>query len=103
MASDRQYLDYILESLADTDGISFRAMMGEFILYRYGKIIGGIYDNRLLVKPVASARRLLPGAPLEKPYDGAKDMLLVSETDDRELLRTLVCAVYDELPDRNGK
>lgn len=98
MASSREYLDYVLEQLAPLDGISCRAMMGEFILYCRGKIIGGIYDDRLLVKPTASARRLMPGAPRELPYEGAKEMLLVEDVDDREFLCELVDSVADELP-----
>ena len=98
MASSREYTDYILEQLSPADGISLRAMMGEYILYCQGKIVGGIYDDRLLVKPTASAVRLMPGALPETPYPGAKPMLLVDNVDDREFLRELVAAIADDMP-----
>lgn len=73
-------------------------MMGEYILYYRGKVIGGIYDNRFLVKPSASAKELMPDAVMELPYDGAKGMLLVTNVDDMEFLKKLMDAIYDELP-----
>ena len=97
MASSKGYLDYVLEQLSAVDGITCRAMMGEYILYCRGKIIGGIYDDRFLVKPVKSAAAMMPDAPKERPYDGAKEMLLVENVDDRAFLRELVEAIYDEL------
>lgn len=90
MSSDKEYLDFVLEQLSDLDGISSGAMMGEFLLYYREKIFGGIYDNRLLVKPTASAVAMMPDAPKELPYDGAKEMLLVENTDDRHFLAELV-------------
>ena len=98
MASGKDYLDYVLDQLSPLDGISFKAMMGEYILYYEGKIVGGIYDDRLLVKPTKSAREMLPDAPFELPYEGAKEMLLVEDVDDREFLAKLVTAVADDLP-----
>lgn len=98
MASDRAYLEYVMEQLSGTDGVSHRPMMGEYILYRNGKVFGGVYDNRLLVKPVQSARALMPGAPLELPYEGGSEMLLVEDIDDREFLCRLVEAMEGELP-----
>ena len=98
MASDKEFLNFVLDQLSDLDGISHRAMMGEYILYFRDKIIGGIYDNRLLVKPTASARGMMPEAAFEAPYDGAKEMLLVDRIDDREFLTELIYAMYDELP-----
>ena len=103
MASDRAYLDYILEQLSSTEGVTVRPMMGEYILYYKGRIFGGIYDDRFLVKPVTAGKRLLPDAPLETPYEGAKDMLLVEETDNRELLAELLEASYPELPEPKKK
>ena len=97
MASKKEYLDYVLEQLSPLDGISVRPMMGEYILYYNGKIFGGIYDDRLLVKPVKSARAMMPDAPLALPYEGAKDMLLVEDIDDREFLCSLVQAMEGEL------
>lgn len=97
MASGREYLKYVLEQLSDLEGITSRAMMGKHILYYQGKIVGGIYDDRLLVKPTKSARDLLPDAPLEVPYEGAKAMLM-ADVDDRELLNRLIPAVAAELP-----
>ena len=98
MASGKAYLDFILEQLSDLDGISYRAMMGEYILYFRGKVVGGVYDDRLLVKPVPAAVSLMPAASYELPYEGAKEMLLVDAVDDREFLRRLFLAMYDELP-----
>ena len=98
MASGREYLEFILEQLSGLDDISYRAMMGEYIIYYRGKIVGGIYDDRLLIKPVKSAVKYMPEAIREKPYDGAKEMLLVGEVDDREFLAGLFDAMFDELP-----
>ena len=98
MASDKEFLEYILDQLSELDEITYRPMMGEFILYYRGKIIGGIYDDRLLVKPTESAIRYMPNAPYELPYDGAKEMLLVDETDHKEFLARLFRAMYEELP-----
>ena len=98
MASSKGYLQFILEQLSDLDDISYRAMMGEYILYYRGKIVGGIYDDRLLVKKTKSALELIPAATCELPYDGAKEMLLVDEVDSKEFLTKLFIAMYDELP-----
>ena len=98
MATKKEYLDYILEQLSDVEGISCRAMMGEYILYCQGKIFGGIYDDRFLVKPTKSAKALMPDAAMELPYEGAKPMLLVENVDDRAFLRELVNAMLPELP-----
>jgi TfoX/Sxy family transcriptional regulator of competence genes len=100
MASSKEYLVFILEQLSELEEITYRAMMGEFIIYYRGKIVGGIYDDRLLVKPVASAKSRMPDAPYEIPYEGAKEMLRVDFLDNRELLRELFEAMYDELPAR---
>ncbi len=98
MASSREYLEFILGQLSELDEVTYRAMMGEFILYYRGKIVGGIYDDRLLVKPVPAAVRYMPAANYERPYEGAKEMLLVEEVDDREFLTGLFHAMYEELP-----
>lgn len=98
MASDKEYLEYILEQLAMPEDVSYRAMMGEYILYYRGKVIGGIYDNRFLVKPVKSAATMMPQAVTELPYEGAKAMLLVDNVENTEFLQALVKAMYDELP-----
>lgn len=98
MASSKEYLDFILEQLSELDDISYRAMMGEYILYYHGKIIGGIYDDRFLVKPTKSAVAMMPNAEMELPYDGAKEMLLVEDVDKKEFLRELLEAMYSELP-----
>ena len=98
MASSKEHLEYILEQLSELDDITYRAMMGEYIIYYKGRIAGGIYDNRFLVNPVKAAVTLLPDAPHEKPYEGAKEMLLIENTDDRELLAKLFNAMYNELP-----
>lgn len=98
MASSKEYLIYLMEQLSEVDGLSYRAMMGEYILYIHGKIVGGIYDNRLLLKPVPAAVSLMPHAWRESPYNGAKEMLSVEEVDDREFLTELFRAVYEQLP-----
>ena len=98
MASSKEYLDFILEQLSELDDVSYRAMMGEYILYYRGKIIGGIYDDRFLVKPTKSAAAMMPDAEKELPYDGAKEMLLVDDVDNKEFLRELLEAMYSELP-----
>lgn len=98
MASSKEYLQFILEQLSDLEEINYRAMMGEYILYYRGKIIGGIYDDRLLVKPVKSAISYMPAAVYELPYDGAKEMLLVEDVDSKEFLSGLFNTMYDELP-----
>ena len=98
MASTKEYRNFILEQLSELDEVSFRAMMGEYILYYRGRVFGGIYDDRLLVKPVPSAVKLMPDAAMELPYDGAKEMLLVDNVDDKEFLRKLLEAMYEELP-----
>ena len=98
MASSKEYLDFILEQVSELDNVSYKAMMGEFIIYYEGKIIGGIYDDRLLVKPVQSAINYMPNAVYELPYDGAKEMLLVDDVDNKEFLIGLFYAMYDDLP-----
>ena len=98
MASSKEYLEYILEQLSDLEDISHRAMMGEYIIYYRGKIIGGIYDDRFLVKPVKSAISLMPDASMELPYEGAKEMLLVDDVENKRFLGELLEAMYEELP-----
>ncbi len=98
MASSKDYLEYILDQLSGLDDISYRAMMGEYIIYYRGKVVGGIYDDRFLVKPVKSAASMMPDADMELPYEGAKEMLLVDDVENREFLCELLDAMYDELP-----
>ncbi|MBQ2652493.1 MAG: TfoX/Sxy family protein [Methanobrevibacter sp.] len=98
MTSSKEYLEYILEQLSDLEGITHRAMMGEYIIYYRGKIIGGIYDDRFLIKPVKTAKKMMPDADMELPYEGAKEMLLVDDVENREFLKELIEAMYDELP-----
>ena len=98
MASSKEYLDFILEQLSELDDVTYRTMMGEYIIYYRGKIVGGIYDERLLVKPTKSAVAMMPNADMELPYDGAKEMLLVDDVDNKEFLRELLEAMYEELP-----
>ncbi len=98
MASSREYLDFILGQLSGLEEVTYRAMMGEFILYYRGRIVGGIYDDRLLVKPVKAAVSRMPEAPQELPYEGAKPILLVENVDDRDFLAELFRAMYEELP-----
>ena len=95
MASSKEYLDFILEQCK---GLTARAMMGEFVLYYGGKVIGGVYDNRLLVKPTPSAKKMMPDVSMELPYEGAKEMLLVENMEDKDFLQSLFAVVAEELP-----
>ena len=103
MASSKEYLYFVLDQLSDLDGITYRAMMGEYIIYYHGKIFGGIYDDRLLVKPTDAAKRLMPDASYEIPYDGGKPMLLVDNIDERDFLDALFTAMEKELPEPKAK
>jgi len=98
MSTSRQYIDFILEQLSSLDGITYRQMMGEYIIYRFDKIAAYVCDNRLMVKPVPSAVRLMPDAAFDPPYEGASDMLVVENVDDSNFLRELFDAIQDELP-----
>ena len=103
MGSSKEYLDYILEQLSDLDDITYRAMMGEYIIYYHGKIIGGIYDDRFLVKPVKAAREMMSDAKMELPYEGAKEMILVDDVENSEFLKELLEGMYEELPSPRKK
>ena len=103
MATKIEYLNFILEQLTGLSEIEYRQMMGEYIIYYRGKIAAYVCDDRLLVKPVESVRRMLPDAPLEPPYDGAKDMVLVTDIDNREFMEQLFTAMYEELPEPKKK
>jgi TfoX/Sxy family transcriptional regulator of competence genes len=98
MATSKDYLSFILEQLSELDEITHRSMMGEYIIYYRGKIAAYVCDNRFLVKPVNSAKDLMPNASLEPPYNGAKEMILVDNLDSKEFLKELFEAMYDELP-----
>lgn len=100
MASSKEYLDFVMEQLAGLDEVSYRAMMGEYIIYYKGKIVGGIYDDRFLVKPVPASVDMMPEAERELPYEGAKEMLLVEDVENREFLTELLDRMYEELPGR---
>ena len=98
MASSKEYLDFILDQLSGLDDITSRKMMGEYIIYYRGKVVGGIYDDRFLVKPTKSGVAMMPDTDMELPYEGAKEMLLVDNLENREFLQELLDAMYDELP-----
>lgn len=98
MASSKEYLDFIIEQLSDLEEINYKAMMGEYILYYKGKIIGGIYDDRLLIKVVNSAINYISDVKYELPYVGAREMLLVDNVDDKDYLKNLLIVMYDDLP-----
>ena len=102
MASTKEYLTFILEQLSDLDEVTFRAMMGEYILYYRGRVFGGIYDDRLLVKPVPTAVKRMPHATMELPYEGAKEMILVDDVDNMEVLCELVRSMWEELPEKKN-
>ena len=103
MASSKDYLDFILGQLSDLEDITYRPMMGEYILYYKGRIFGGIYDDRLLIKPVKAAVEAMPEAEYDLPYEGAKEMLLADCVDDRDRLQSLIEAMYPELPEKKKK
>ena len=103
MGSSKEYLEYILEQLSDLEDITHRAMMGEYILYYRGKIFGGVYDDRFLIKPVKIAKEMMPDADMELPYDGAKEMLLVDDVENREFLKELIEAMYDSRSKKKKK
>ena len=103
MASSKEYLNFILEQLSSLNEISYKAMMGEYIIYYRNRIVGGIYDDRFLVKPVRAALEYMPEAHFELPYEGAKEMLLVDNVDDREYLAGLLNAMYDELSEPKSR
>ena len=98
MASSKGYLDFILEQLSELTDITYKSMMGEYIIYYQEKIVGGIYDDRFLVKPVKSAIKFMPNADYELPYEGAKEMLLVDDVDNKDFLAALFNSMYEELP-----
>ena len=103
MASSKEYIGYVMDQLSELEEVSYRPMMGEYVIYYRGKVVGGVYDNRLLVKPARLAVAMLPNCVMEVPYEGAKEMLYVEEVDDREKLCELIKAMYDDLPFPNGK
>ena len=97
MASSKEYLEYVLEQLSEVEGLRYRPMIGEYLIYCRDKLVGGVYDDRLLVKPTKSACALLPDAPREEPYPGGKPMLLVTEMDNKPLLRELLEGIAGEV------
>ena len=103
MATSREYLGFVLEQLSGLEEITYRQMMGEYIIYYRGRIAAYVCDDRLLIKPVETARKMMPDAVYEPPYEGAKEMLLVDRTDEREFLEALFRAIYDELPEPKKK
>lgn len=103
MASSKESLKFVLEQLSEMDDISYKAMMGEYIIYYRGKIVGGIYDDRFLVKNVKAASEMMPEASLELPYEGAKEMLLVDDIDNKSFLKKLLETMYEELPAQKKK
>lgn len=103
MASSQAYMDFIAEQLSELEGITYRLMMGEYIIYYHGTVVGGVYDDRLLVKPVRSAIAYMPNASYELPYEGAKEMLLVDDVDNREYLKGLFDAMLVELSESRQK
>ena len=103
MASSRDFLDFILEQLSGLGDVEYRTMMGEYIIYFKGRIVGGIYDDRFLVKPTQSAQAMMPDALRQLPYEGAKEMLAVDDVENREFLCNLLESMYSELPEPKRK
>lgn len=97
MASSKEYLEFILEQLSELNDITYRPMMGEYIIYNHGKVVGGIYDDRFLVKPTPSTIKMMQNAQMELPYEGAKKMILVDEVEDKTFLKNLLEALYEDL------
>lgn len=100
MASSKEYLQFILEQLSDLDGITYRKMMGEYIIYYRGKIIGGIYDDRFLIKPLTSALEYISEIIFETPYEGAKEMILIKNIDNKDFITGLFKVIYDQLSNK---
>ena len=98
MPSSKEYLEYVMDQLSGLQDVTYKAMMGEYIIYYRGKIVGGIYDDRFLVKPVKAALEMMPDAEMEIPYEGAKAMILVDDVENRSFLTELLENMYDELP-----
>ena len=98
MPSSKEYLDYVMDQLSGLQDVAYKAMMGEYIIYYRGKIVGGIYDDRFLVKPVKAALTMMPDAEMEIPYEGAKEMILVDDVENRSFLTELLENMYEELP-----
>ena len=95
MASSKEYKDYVLEQLSILDNITYKPMMGEYLLY-YNKILfGGIYDDRLLIKIVNGNKKFNMKESI--PYDGAKPMFLIDDLDNQEILKNIVIDTYNEL------
>ena len=103
MASSKDFISFVMEQLSVLPGVDYRAMMGEYIIYFRGRVIGGIYDNRFLVKPVAAAKKIMPSAPMEIPYPGGKPMIMIADIENPELLEKLFITMYPELPDKRRK
>ena len=97
MASSKEYLEYIMEQLSETEDVSYRAMMGEYVIYCRGRVVGGVYDDRFLVKPVRAALAMMPDAQFELPYEGGREMLLVTQMDNKPLLQTLLEGIAREV------
>ena len=102
MATNKDFLDYITEQF-NGEGLTFRPMMGEYLVYYKGKLVGDVCDNRLLIKPVECAKKLMPDAEYQLPYEGAKPMILVDNIDDGEFLKELFEEMYAELPEPKPK
>ena len=102
MATSKDFLDYLKEQLTGLDEVTFRPMMGEYLIYFRGRLVGDICDDRLLIKPVPTAVEMMPDAEMQPPYEGAKDML-VADVDNGEFLKELFVAIYDELPQPKPK
>ena len=103
MASDKACLEFVLNVISEPDKVSYRSMMGEYIIYYGTKVVGGIYDNRFLIKPTKSAVEMMPDAKMELPYEGAGAMLRISDTEEGDFLRKLLKAVHDDLPEPKAK
>ena len=96
MATSKEYKDFILEQLDLLNDITCKPMMGEFLLYYNGLLFGGIYDDRLLVKIVESNKKY--NMKEQIPYEGAKNMFLVDDVDNKELLKEIVIETCKGLP-----
>lgn len=98
MASHEQYLQYILDQLSLLQDITYRKMMGEYLIYYQDKLIGGIYDDCFLLKPVPILLSFIKKPLYKKPYPHAKKMIWLKELDDKEFLAVLIRDMYESLP-----
>lgn len=104
MSTNKDYLNFLLDQLSSLEGITYRMMMGEYLIYYRGKVAAYVCDDRLLIKPVPSAIKMLPDAEYDSINPGGRKKLLrVDNVDDGDFLTNLFDSMYDELPFQKSK